>query len=303
MLYIEPARLPADWCSSMTALSLRYFAACLLLLVLPSTGAHAQNEPQRVIVPIAGDLYRFQNNFHYSVFLVASDGIIATDPIDAGAAQWLKSELGRRFPGKPVRYLIYSHSHADHIAGGQVFADTATVVAHERAKERILAEKVPTAVPALTFSDRMTIEAGGKRVELYYLGHNHSDNTIVMRFPDEGALFAVDIVAVKRLPYRDFPDGHLDDWIETLKAVERMDFDVLAPGHGSLGTRADVAEHRRYLELLRERVKREMDAGKSVQEIKRAVKMSEHESWGSYRDWVELNVEGMYRYLRARGRN
>jgi glyoxylase-like metal-dependent hydrolase (beta-lactamase superfamily II) len=282
-------------------MAMRCLATCLLLLGLPCTGVQAQDEPQRAITPIAGDLYRFQNNFHYSVFLVTADGIIATDPIDAGAAQWLKAELGRRFPGRPIRYLIYSHSHADHIAGGQVFADTATVVAHERAKERILAEQVPTAVPALTFSDRMTIEAGGKRVELYYLGRNHSDNTIVMRFPDEAVLFAVDIVAVRRLPYRDFPDGHLDEWIETLKAVERMDFDILAPGHGSLGTRADVAEHRRYLELLRERVKREMGAGKSVDEIKRSVRMPEYESWGSYRDWVELNVEGMYRYLRARG--
>lgn len=295
MLYMRHACL-----LSMSTAVMQCVATCLLTAALSLTAAQAQNEPQRAITPIAGDLYRFQNNFHYSVFLVTSEGIIATDPIDAAAAQWLKSELGRRFPGKAVRYLIYSHSHADHIAGGQVFADTATVVAHERAKERILAEQVPTAVPVLTFSDRMTIEAGGKRVELYHLGRNHSDNTIVMRFPEQGALFAVDIVAVKRLPYRDFPDGYLDDWIETLRALERMDFNVLAPGHGSLGTRADMAEHRRYLELLRERVKREMDAGRSLEEIKRAVKMAEYENWGSYRDWVELNVEGMYRFLRAR---
>jgi glyoxylase-like metal-dependent hydrolase (beta-lactamase superfamily II) len=303
MLHMKLARSLAARRGSMSTASMRCLTACLLLLVLTGTNAQAQNEPQRAITPIAGDLYRFQNNFHYSVFLVTSDAIIATDPIDAGAAQWLKSELSRRFPGKPIRYVIYSHSHADHIAGGQVLADTATVVAHERAKERILAEQVPTAVPALTFSDRMTIEAGGKRVELHYLGRNHSDNTIVMRFPDERALFAVDIVAVKRLPYRDFPDGYLDEWIQTLKTLESMDFDILAPGHGTLGTRADVAEHRRYLELLRERVKREMDAGRSLEEIKRVVTMPEYASWGSYRDWVELNVEGMHRYLRMRASN
>ena len=283
----------------MTSLLQRYLAASLLLMLFVCPGAQAQGEPQRTITPIAGDLYRFQNNFHYSVFLVTQQGIVVTDPIDASAAQWLKAELARRFPGKTIRYVIYSHSHADHIAGGQVFADTATtVVAHDRAKEQIIAEKVQTAIPTLTFSERMTLELGGKRIELLYLGRNHSDNTILVRFPDERALFAVDIVAVKRLPYRDFPDAYLDEWIETLKAVERIDFEILAPGHGDLGNRADVAEHRRYLELLRERVKREMDAGKSVDAIKRDVKMSEYESWGSYRDWVELNVEGMYRYLR-----
>ncbi|MGH8863330.1 MAG: MBL fold metallo-hydrolase, partial [Burkholderiales bacterium] len=280
------------------------FAAALLLIsALFCEVAHAQNDPVRAITPIAGDVYRFQNNFHYSVFLVTAEGIVVTDPIDASAAQWLKAELARRFPGRPVRYLAYSHSHADHIAGGQVFGDGVTVVAHEQAKQRIVVEKVPTAVPTLTFSDRKTIELGGKRVELLYLGRNHSDNTIVMHFPEERVLFAVDIVAVKRLPYRDFPDAYIDEWIDTLKAVERMDFAILAPGHGALGTRADVTEHRRYIELLRERVKREMDAGASIDEIKRKVRMAEFEDWGSYRDWVELNVEGMYRYLRESSRN
>jgi glyoxylase-like metal-dependent hydrolase (beta-lactamase superfamily II) len=284
----------------MLSVYARCLASSLLLLSLTCASAHAQNEPQRAITPIAGDLYRFQNQFHYSVFLVTSEGIIVTDPINASAAQWLKAELARRFPGKPIRYLIYSHSHADYIAGGEVFADGATVVAHERAKAHILEEKVPTAVPTLTFSQRMSIELGGKTVELYYLGRNHSDNLIVMRFPDEQTLFAVDIVASKRLPYRDFPDGYLDDWIVALKSIEGMDFEILAPGHAGLGSKADIAEHRRYFELLRERVKREMDAGKSLEEIKRSVKMTEYESWGAYRDWVELNVEGMYRYLRAR---
>jgi glyoxylase-like metal-dependent hydrolase (beta-lactamase superfamily II) len=284
----------------MLSVYARCFVSSLLLWSLSCASAHAQDEPQRAITSIAGDLYRFQNQFHYSVFLVTPAGIVVTDPINAAAAQWLKAELARRFPGKAIRYLIYSHSHADHIAGGEVFADSATVVAHERAKARILEENVPTAVPNLTFSQRMSIELGGKTVELYYLGRNHSDNLVVMRFPDEQTLFAVDIVAPKRLPYRDFPDGYLDDWIVTLKSIEAMDFEILAPGHAGLGGKADIAEHRRYLELLREQVKREMDAGKSLEEIKRTVRMSEYESWGAYRDWVELNVEGMYRYLRAR---
>lgn len=285
---------------------LSMYRRCLafsLLSLFAGMSVQAQDDPPRAITPIAGDLYRFQNRFHYSVFLVTAQGIIVTDPIDAGAAQWLKAELGRRFPGKTIRYLIYSHSHADHIAGGEVFADSATVVAHERAKARIVEDKVPTAAPQITFTQRMSIELGGKTVELYYLGRNHSDNLIVMRFPAERVLFVVDLVAPKRLPFRDFPDGHLDEWIGTLKMIEGMDFDILAPSHAGLGNKADIAEHRRYLELLRERVKSEMDAGKPLEEIKRSVKMSEYESWGAYRDWLEPNVEGMYRYLRARGTN
>ena len=81
--------------------------------------AVAQQQPQREIARINGDLYRFRNAGHFSVFLVTPAGIIATDPI-ADAARWLKAELTKRF-NKPVKYLIYSHDHADHISGGEVF--------------------------------------------------------------------------------------------------------------------------------------------------------------------------------------
>ena len=100
-------------------------SALAVMFALPAT-LQAQ-EAKRSITKIAGDLYRFQNNFHYSVFLVTPDGIIATDPINPEAAKWLQGELKARF-GVPVKYLIYSHDHRDHIAGGEVFASEVTVM-------------------------------------------------------------------------------------------------------------------------------------------------------------------------------
>lgn len=267
-----------------------------VLTLATAAGVVAQQSPVREITQIAGDLYRFRNNAHYSVFLVTPAGVIATDPIDAEAAAWLEEEIAKRFDA-PIRYLIYSHDHADHIAGGEVFADTAIVVAHEKAKPHIVGERRPTAVPQITFSDRMEIELGGKRVELVYLGLNHSDNTIVMRFPDERVLFVVDIVAKDRLPFRDFPSAYIEQWIESLKRIEAMDFDILAPGHGGLGTKADVAASRRYIEELRAEVLAQMRAGKPLEEIKQIVTMEAYKDWGSYADWRELNIEGMYRHL------
>jgi glyoxylase-like metal-dependent hydrolase (beta-lactamase superfamily II) len=272
------------------------YAVAGLSLLFAAQGVAAQQTPVREITQVSGDLYRFRNNFHYSVFLVTRDGVIVTDPINADAARWLKAEIARRF-GAPIKYLVYSHDHADHIAGGEVFDDTAVVIAHENAKPQIVGEKRPTAVPEITFSDRMEIELGGKRVELIYLGLNHSDNTIVMRFAQERVLFAVDIVARNRLPYRDFPNAYIDQWIETLRRIEAMDFDVLAPGHGELGTKADVAAHRQYIETLRAQVLEHIRAGRSLDEIKRLVTMDAYRDWGSYAEWRELNVEGMYRYL------
>jgi glyoxylase-like metal-dependent hydrolase (beta-lactamase superfamily II) len=258
----------------------------------------AAQSPQREITRIAGDLYRFRNAGHFSVFLVTPAGIVATDPIDADAARWLKSELSRRF-AKPVRYLVYSHDHADHISGGEVFADTAVVIAHERTKAVILNQRRPTAVPDLTFSDRMTIELGGKKAELSYLGKNHSDNSIVTRFPEEKVLFAVDFIPVRSLPFRDFPDGYIGEWIESLKRAENLDFDILAPGHGQLGRKEDVRVARAYIEELQQQVGSLLTQGKSPDEIKQLVKMEKYKSWGNYQEYLPLNIEGMIRYIQT----
>ena len=271
-------------------------AAALLLLAASGVVAQQPEQPPiREITKIAGEVYRFRNNNHYSFFAVTPAGVIATDPIDAGAAQWLKDEITRRF-NLPVRYVIYSHDHADHISGGQVF-DAAVVVAPENAKAAIVAEKRPTAVPGVTFSDDMAIELGGTVVQLSYVGKNHSDNSIVMRFPKERILFAVDFIPVESLAFRDFPDAYINDWIDSLRKVESMDFDILAPGHGPLGRKAHVAMFREYLEELRSEVSRYVREGKSLEETKQLVKMSKYEKWGNYQQWLPLNVEGMYRYV------
>lgn len=256
--------------------------------------AIAQQAPNRSVTKIAGDLYRFQNNFHYSVFLVTPDGVIATDPINLQAAAWLRHEIAARFD-KPVKYLIYSHDHRDHIAGGQVFSDTATVIAHENAKRTIIAEKRPTAVPDITFSDRMTITLGGKVVELIYVGRSHSDNSIVMRFPAERVLFAVDFITVKRLPYMTLSDSYFPDWIEAIKRVETLDFDILAPGHGVLGTKADARDHRMYLQDLYAAVLNAARAGQSLEQAKQSITLPKYKDWGRYKEWLPLNIAGVYK--------
>jgi len=112
---------------------MRRHALAALILVLFTGVAGAQppaRTPLREIVQITGDLYRARNNNYFSIFLVTPDGIILADPVNVAFATWLKEQFGQRFK-VPVRYVIYSHSHWDHIEGGAVFADTARFVAHE----------------------------------------------------------------------------------------------------------------------------------------------------------------------------
>ena len=98
-------------------------AASSIVLAEPRT-------PTREIVRVKDDLYRAGEGNWYTVFLVTPAGIILGDPINENFAPWLKSELDRRFPGRPVRYVIYSHSHFDHASGGAAFAATTTFVGH-----------------------------------------------------------------------------------------------------------------------------------------------------------------------------
>ncbi len=271
---------------------------CLLAFVLAfgtvSGVALAQQEPQREITQIAGDLYRFQNNFHYSVLLVTSEGVIATDPIDAEAAEWLLEQIDERF-GVPVKYVVYSHDHADHISGGEVFrAAGALVVAHENAKRDIIDENHPTAVPDITFDRQLTIELGGKVVELQYVGRNHSDNSLVMHFPEERTVFAVDFIPVKSMPFRNLPDWYIPDWVDSLRAVEQMDFDILAPGHGPLGDRSDVTAMREYVEDLISAVAAAARAGRTLAEAQASITLPKYQSWSQYEQYLPLNIEGIY---------
>ena len=181
-------------------------AGAIILSAMWGVTAQAQGaKVPRSIDHISGGLYKFTNKFHSSVFLVTDAGIIATDPINAAAATWLKAELDRRF-GQPVKYVIYSHHHADHVSGGEAFAG-AEFVGHENIVDDLKKDEVPTPLPTTTFADTKTITLGGQSVELMYLGSGHSDNMIAMKFPGEQALFIVDIVSAHRMPYRTIGAG------------------------------------------------------------------------------------------------
>ncbi len=337
-----------------TALARSITGAAIVLTLAMAGQAMAQRGQraqvaERSITQVAGDLYRFRNNNHYSVFLVTPEGVIVTDPINADAARWLKGEIASRF-GQPVKYVIYSHHHADHASGGDVFADTTTFIGHElmaaalgrqesaglpqrlRAADvngngKIERDEAPgrlaanferidadgdgaiTAAeltagqgggvrpPDKVFAQAMTVELGGRSVELSYLGKSHSDNLIVMRFPEARAVSAVDFVAVKRLPFRNLRESYLPDWIDAIKALEAMDFDILVPGHGPVGVKADATDNRLFWEDLVAAVAEQVKAGKSLAEIQRTVKLEKYRDWDQYDAFLTENIEGVHRIL------
>src|SRR4030095_4703238 len=128
----------------------------LFSVISLASSAAAQQPPTRAIVNVTGQLYRAQNNNHYTVFLVTPEGIIMSDPINRDFARWLKAEFASRFK-VPVRYVLYTHRDWDHASGGVVFADTAEFVGHQN----MLAALAPPAGNPLLTGDALKMDANG----------------------------------------------------------------------------------------------------------------------------------------------
>ncbi len=233
-------------------------------------------------------IYRYQNA--QAMFIVTPEGVIATDPIGYGRPQAVTTYLDeiRKITDRPIKYVIYSHHHFDHIAGGKPFKDAgATFVAHTRAKERLAALKDPhTVLPDETFDRTRTIRLGGTVLELTYLGLNHSDNSIVMRLPKEKIIFAVDFLPVGSLPARGMIDSHPLEWEDSIKKVLAMDWERLIPGHpgpgGRLGTKKDAQDVLAFLQDASAAVQTAAREGKCWDTVEKELKLPNYAGVSNY---------------------
>lgn len=267
-------------------------SAIVAVALAVSLGSASAQDIKRSITKVSGDVYRFQNNFHFSLVTVTSAGVVVVDPIHAEAATWLKANLSQ-ITDKPITHLIYSHSHGDHAPGGTVLQKGgALVIAQENAPDAI-----DGVAPDIRFSEEMDIRVGGKTFELTWLGEGHGQDLIAVVVRPENVAFITDAAAPKRLPYRDFPRSDIDGWISQIETIESLDFDIMAPAHGNVGTKLDATDARVYMLQLRDQVLRGLRAGKTTDELAVSVTMDAYKDWGSYANWRELNVRGMAKYL------
>lgn len=259
-----------------------------LVAALP---AQAQRPPiQTTKVSGTENVYVFRNGGHQAMFVVTPDGVIATDPVAYGKPDGGRQYLEeiRKVTDKPVKYVVYSHHHFDHIAGGKAFKDAGAVfVAHRNAAKRLAALKDPhTVLPDQSFANFRTIELGGTKLELRYLGVNHSDSTLVMRLPKEKILFIVDTIPVGQFPARGFIDI---DPLKTETFIEKvlaMDWERMIPGHPGpddrFGTKDDA---RNLLTLLRDasaEMKVLAQAGKCWEPAEKEFALPKYKDWPGY---------------------
>lgn len=243
--------------------------------------------------------------------VVGSRGIAVIDTlISAKEAKRLLADI-RAISGKPVRYVVDTHSHLDHTFGNSLFEkEGAVVVSQEATKREMLAgsekalaaakdfgltaqdmEGTGIAYPELTFGDRMRIDLGGVEVDLMYPGPSHTDGSILVYLPGRKVLFAGDILFTNYHPY--MADGNIDGWVKTLDFVLSLDAETIVPGHGPVSTKRDVREMKEYIVTF-DRKARELAAKSSdVKAIAAALKESLPSR--AQGEWmIPANVEGKY---------
>jgi glyoxylase-like metal-dependent hydrolase (beta-lactamase superfamily II) len=283
----------------------RFALALLACLIAPpalaQTPAPTPAPPLFATTKVEGtdNIYIFRYQGHQAMFVVTPDGVIATDPIGRYRPQAVTAYIDeiRKVTSAPIKYVIYSHHHYDHIAGGKPFKDAgATFVAHKRAKERLAELNFPDITPVdEAVDDKRTIELGGTTLELIYVGRNHSDNTLLVRLPKEKLIFAVDFLPINSVNWRNMPDSWPFEWEDGIKKVLALDWERMIPGHpgpgGRLGTRDDVSNLLAYMQDLATEVKKAADAGKCMDTAIREVKLPKYATLNNYENWLPMNVE------------
>ena len=283
-------------------------AAAALAATALAGGTNAQQPapPPYATTKVEGtdNVYIFRYGGHQSMFVVTPAGVIATDPISERrpAAKAYIEEI-QKITKAPIKYVIYSHSHFDHIAGGQPFKDLGAVfIAHRNAKARIATLKPADVVmPDQVVDTKKVISLGGTTLELIYVGKNHSDSMLVMRLPKEKIIFTVDWIPIKGIQFREMADTYVPEIEEGLKKVIAMDWDKLIPGHPGpggvqTGTKEDAKNQLAYLQDLSAAVKKAVDDNKSYADAEKEIKLPKYESWPNYGPFLQMNIERYYDY-------
>jgi cyclase len=220
----------------------------------------------------------------------------------------------------PVRFLIDTEPHPDHTTGHFVFSPPATVIAHEGATESMKGRERETpdriqkmmgvspemraalegyrfVPPQIEYKQKMTLNVGERTFELMYLKGVHSEADTAVWLPKERVLFSASAVVVNQYnilrPFVTIPDI-----LAATKMMKGLNPEFVIPGHGTPGTVKIFEDSERYYALLVERVGKMAREGKSLDEIKKELRMPEYDGWGS-KDRIPSNIDAAYKVVKG----
>jgi cyclase len=302
----------------------RLFLACLSLCVALIQPAHAITGEKAEFKQVGDGVYAFigRRNDANALVVVTTQGVLVVDTGNDPPQTRILQDFIKSVTNQPIRYLVISQNHADHMGGAGMFAPQAAVIVHERvAKEwaswkpyqvKSWRKRFPDRIDALkdvdptdsvvSFRDRLTLELGGKTIELLYVDDPHNPGDIAVWLPQSGVLHAGFAGYIDRHPDMRPDYSHGTTWglLKQLEVFSALKPKVMVPAHGPLGDVRDLHALTDYLLLARQKVAAMIAKGLSREEIERQFNMNEYKEWDR-----GLHLESMaaqiYRELKSEG--
>lgn len=197
----------------------------------------------------------------------------------------------RKVSNKPIRFVINTHYHADHVGGNEALGETGTVViAHDNIRKRMTTEQVSIfrqettppypkgALPVLTFNDRMSLHLNGETATAYYVASGHTDGDSIIHFPVSNVIHMGDMFFNGLYPYVDLDaGGSMQGLIEAADLALSMADELtrIIPGHGPLAMTEDLKNYRDYLVEASTNVQELIDKDMTLEQIIAAKPTSE----------------------------
>jgi quinoprotein relay system zinc metallohydrolase 2 len=213
-----------------------------------------------------------------------------------------------KLAGKPVRYVINTHEHPDHVFGNAAFADSATFVGHHNLPAELekrgnyylksfrdalgpeAITKVRIIAPTLLVQDEMILDLGDRKLRLTaWSPAAHTDCDLTVLDEKTGVLFAGDLVFLQHVPVI---DGSLKGWLSLLPRLERLPARMVVPGHGRLTAPWPQAldDERRYLNVLADDTRRLIANGTPMARAIPQIGWSERDRWKLFDDYNPRNA-------------
>ncbi len=204
---------------------------------------------------------------------VTDDGVIIVDNKFPYSFDFITEQV-RKITDQPIKYVLNTHHHDDHSGSNADFLPTAEVIAHKNARANVVRNNQP-GPPRVIFADETAVFLGGAEVQMFHFGRGHTNGDAVAYFPDLRTVHTGDLIVFgQRLdgstlsPFWDFGNGgSVLEWPATLTGLLALDFDTVIPGHGPLLTKDDVRTFRGKMEIVIDRVRTEIAAGATRDDI------------------------------------
>lgn len=182
-------------------------------------------------------LFRWWEGFYVATFVVGDDAVLVVDPMNRDAARGYRKAVAA-VTDNPIRKIVYSHDHRDHIVGANVLAPDAEIYAHPGTQASLqFRGDVDVPMPTQLVDNGDVIEIGGREVGVHYFGPNHGRSNIALSF-DTGMgkmLAYVDTLEIGIVPYRSLPDTNVHGYIHSLREATKLDVDWVLGGHSGPG--------------------------------------------------------------------